>query len=663
MVMENKKIKSFSIQNIYPFYIDNINDKFFTSLNHHPNKKFVTKILPKIKKTLEEEELEKFIEIDNLAKYEKVSLMLNLALKKIVSKTGSTGLDILKVQSYDKFNEPMYIKSIEFDKDIEIVSDNLSERRYSFVIETNPESYLYSYLKKITLSFYLDDENKILSGGFSLTLFENTENQNIESEKIIENIYLSNLVRHYIIKQLYPISLNNILEIVNEYKPETNTNKFSKKNTTKIINDKKNSGLIDFKQITAKDLKDNWIELIERKYLRFKKDCEDSEIKNIKENLFFSILITTMITLSLYEELKIYFTNEKPELILNILDKPALIKEDPNQNPEIDFYELSKFLKLNYFHKDIIKKNKFKKIKKIDDIIKVISEHQATIEYESFGSPTPIYDIQIDDSTPFVSSKKLITEDMNTRIFYLLTISPELFGMDQYAGFFIEYGQLLKVIEKTRQNLNISDSFKAKIENSRCEINNNYVTYLSEAPAILLIKNEPINLFNNYFWAEIYAQSRIWMRNDIEYDFNNDKIKKNTFFYREKIRSLENLSFDWYDEFYGLPEIKGIVKKIDTISNLKNSIDLLINKMKQQDSINKKDSERKTMVLAFVVATIIGFINFFGMVFTILTVDDIDAGLTTTNIIVISISSILALGLVGVIIYLLVNMYKRNKRN
>lgn len=85
--MENKKIKSFSIQNIYPFYIDNINDKFFTSLNHHPNKKFVTKILPKIKKTLEEEELEKFIEIDNLAKYEKVSLMLNLALKKIVSKT------------------------------------------------------------------------------------------------------------------------------------------------------------------------------------------------------------------------------------------------------------------------------------------------------------------------------------------------------------------------------------------------------------------------------------------------------------------------------------------------------------------------------------------------------------------------------------------------
>ena len=86
---------------------------------------------------------------------------------------------------------------------------------------------------------------------------------------------------------------------------------------------------------------------INRKYIGSKK-ISDEEREYLETKLFFSILITNLIILSLYEELKIYFTNENPEIILRLLDKPSIIKEDPNQNLENDFYELAKFLNGNY---------------------------------------------------------------------------------------------------------------------------------------------------------------------------------------------------------------------------------------------------------------------------------------------------------------------------
>ena len=47
-----KDYNGIKIKNIHSFYIDNINDKFFTSLNNHPNRYFVNKVLPKIQKIL-----------------------------------------------------------------------------------------------------------------------------------------------------------------------------------------------------------------------------------------------------------------------------------------------------------------------------------------------------------------------------------------------------------------------------------------------------------------------------------------------------------------------------------------------------------------------------------------------------------------------------------
>ncbi len=84
------------------------------------------------------------------------------------------------------------------------------------------------------------------------------------------------------------------------------------------------------------------------------------------------------------------------------------------------------------------------------------------------------------------------------------------------------------------------------------------------------------------------------------------------------------------------------MQKIDSKSNLKTSIEEMVNRFKHEQRINKKDNERVLMIFAYIAAFVVGFINFFSMVFTILTVSDLNAGLTVPNIIVISIASVLA---------------------
>ncbi len=47
------------------------------------------------------------------------------------------------------------------------------------------------------------------------------------------------------------------------------------------------------------------------------------------------------------EELRVYFTSKEPALILKVLDKKNTLREDPDQNPETDLYELIQFIEQN----------------------------------------------------------------------------------------------------------------------------------------------------------------------------------------------------------------------------------------------------------------------------------------------------------------------------
>ncbi|VEU63108.1 Uncharacterised protein [Mycoplasmopsis fermentans] len=648
---QKKEFNGLKIKNLTPFYIDEINDKFFTSLQNHPNRFFVNKVLPKIQKNMDEDELEKFVEIDNLTKNNKIKLMLNLALKKIASKTGSENCDLFFVQETDKFNEPLYIKNIIPESDVEVLGDTSLDRKYDFAIDINPNSYLYTYISQLQLSFFLDDESKLLSGGFSFNKVFN-DSEGIDFLECVDKIYFYNLIKHFINKQLFPLSLNNILHMLENYQP---SNKKSIKPTDKA------KVKVDFQQITIESLHQNWINFVNRKFLYFN-DVSEKTKNYIEKDLFFSILTSSLIALCLYEELKIYFTSQKPEFILKLLDKPSLLKEDPNQNSEIDFFELANYLRTTYLDRDKI--ISIKNIKSAEDIADTLIE-QETFEVDSLISPIFSVEVYLKSKTPIISEYDLFDKNKNLKMIYLLTISPELFGMDYSTGHFIEYKQLVDIVNKNSFVLSkLSESLSEKIENSCCELNYDYITFLSNKPSMLLIKNNTevfqkslldannsSGLYEYYMWAQIYSQSRLWKMKDIELEFNYDLYHNIDIYHKEKLKSLENLILNWYDDFFEIFHIKHIVKKIDQLSELKTSIEMLINKIRQRDELSKKDKERKSVLFAYIIASLIGFINYLGMVYTILTVVDVNSGLSTGNIVAISVATFLALILVAIFGY------------
>lgn len=648
---QKKEFKGLKIKNLTPFYIDEINDKFFTSLQNHPNRFFVNKVLPKIQKNMDEDELEKFVEIDNLTKNNKIKLMLNLALKKIVSKTGSENCDLFFVQENDRFNEPLYIKNIIPERDIEVLGDTSLDRKYDFAIDINPNSYLYTYISQLQLSFFLDDESKLLSGGFSFNKVFNDTN-GIDFLECVDKIYFYKLIKHFINKQLFPLSLNNILHMLENSQP---SNKKSIKPTDKA------KVKVDFQQITIESLHQNWINFVNRKFLYFN-DVSEKTKNYIERDLFFSILTSALIALCLYEELKIYFTSQKPEFILKLLDKPSLIKEDPNQNSELDFFELANYLRATYLDRDKI--ISIKNIKSAEDIADTLIE-QETFEVDSLISPIFSVEVYLKSTTPIISEDDLFDKNKNLKMIYLLTISPELFGMDYSTSHFIEYKQLIDIVNKNSFVLSkLSESLSEKIENSCCELNYDYVTFLSNKPSMLLIKNNTevfqkslldsnnsSGLYEYYMWAQIYSQSRLWKMKDIELEFNYDMYHNIDIYHKEKLKSLENLILNWYDDFFEIFHIKHIVQKIDQLSELKTSIEVLINKIRQRDELSKKDKERKSVLFAYIIASLIGFINYLGMVYTILTVVDVNAGLSKGNIAAISVATFLAFILVAIFGY------------
>lgn len=654
------KFNGIKVKNIWPFYIDNINDKFFESLSNHPNKVLVNKILPKIQKNLSEEELEKFNEIDNLTKNSKIMLMLNHALKKIVSKTGSKDSDLFTVLDKNKFNEPNYINSMTFDSDVYSIGSKSkfdNDRKYDFIIEINKKSYLKKYISNIQLSFFLDNDIKMLSGGFSLNC-EYLHSKNDEITDVVKNLYINSLIKHFVSKQLYPLSLENLLTIISNGNEEYKV--LSSHNKNKQINKQKH---LNYDEITIEDLKNNWINFINRKFLNFLEIT--NEEKNYYENdLFFSILIVDMVMLSLFEELRIYFTNENPEIILSLLDKPIVFKEDPNQNIETDLYELAKFLNSHYFSKS--KNINVKKIKTADELIETLKLQKTYNEF-SFGMPIFSVECYLNEYGQYSSAYDFLESNFDIKLLYIMVIFPEVFGMDLATGNFIEYNQLLSTLKKTSiNNKKATVSFNENLKRTLCEFNYEFISFVGDEPSMFIIKNNTVvkgeklytnieykltGLYENYFWAQIFIQSRLWKRIHIEQDFNNTYLYEENKYHRNQIKDLENLSFNWYHDYYGMSQIKPIVNKIDEQINLKKSIDSLRMKIIQRDELAKKDKERGTLLFAYIIATLIGFINFFGMVFTILTVEHPENGLSSTNISVIAIATFFAVSLFLILIF------------
>ena len=161
-------IKSFKTRLIFPFYIKNVNEKFFSEIANNKNPQFINKILPKIENEFDAEDLEAIRTIESLRKPEKIQRMINFALKKIDAIAGTNEHGLFQQIGTDEFRQPLFIREKGSFSDLEIVGDVHEDRRFSYSINIEPESYLFDSVEQIQMAFYLDHETNRISGGFSL---------------------------------------------------------------------------------------------------------------------------------------------------------------------------------------------------------------------------------------------------------------------------------------------------------------------------------------------------------------------------------------------------------------------------------------------------------------------------------------------------------------
>lgn len=657
-------VNDLKIRMIFPFYIDNINHQFFGSIKKYNNRALNKKISSKLH-NLEYKEIKKMTNIEYILDHNMILLLINRIIKKIVGRTGTKKHDLFVKKDEDKNNQPIYVAIKKELYDFKIIGNIQNDRRYIYAVDINKYSYLFKYVEQIQFSFYLDEKNKMVSGGVSWNW--GNDNKLSSTENVIENVYISSLIKYFISRELKDISLNNLISILEEvnFKSKNKKNSYNK-------NTKNN--------IDIKVLKESWNDLVNKKIYHqgVKKSSFSKHL--LDDELFYSILITMMVSLAVCEELKIYFRHKNPAILQPLLKRIITQNNNDDQDYQKDFDELLFFLKKNYFE---ISNFNLKKILDEDDAI------QALIEFDKeqnlyLGKPILSYEIIRNSDIPFLDEDDdVFMNNDHLKALFLMTMEPKMFGIHESTYDFIKFHDLNKMIKNIDfQNKQWNEVLDNKINNTICEWNYDYVSFMNVDLTFLIIKNDnPINfksnkskydydanrkLFNNYLWAQIYANAIIYKIKDKEQKFNLYK-KRYPFLMRRVIYDVEKLHFDWYDDFYGLSQLKKIIKKIDDFKHLNKSITFLNKKIKNEDKLYGKKKERQNIAFAFITASMFGLTDFLTTVYTILTVQSPQNGLKIPNIIVISVGAILVTMMLSILFYTiivaLINKHKKRRRS
>lgn len=663
-------INKLKLRNFFPFYIENVNNKFFSTVNKKVNKNtFGKNKYQKIITDLDKEEIAKFNNSQAILDHDNIQSLLNQIAWKIVAKTGNNQYDFFVSDGTTNYGHPQYVKEKFEFYDLKIVGNKYTDKRYIYSIDIDKNSYIYDFIEQIQIAFFIDEKNKTITGGFSLN---DGQDKLLNSFKeIVEKIYLNSIVKNFIHKELCPLSVNNFFSILDIYSEINILDK-------KVKND--NNKQID--KINKKSL-----QILKREWKKFLDEKIFSDNKHFKKNkiyyeheLFFSFLNIILCCLTIYEELKKYFSSEEPEIFLPLFKRVEYVKINDEQTAEQDFYELMDLLKNRYFYFRKDNKKNLKGIKSADDAIEALIKFDQ-LENVSFGNISTSYELTRNIDIPFLDEDDdIFMNSKELKLIYLLIFKPNILGLNIYSVDFLDFKKFYKNLIDIELDDTWNQLLDTTIDKTICEWNYDYVSFLDQHFSSLIIKNNnPIKvkdasqkmlyeddpnkkIYDNYLWSFIFTKTLMWKLSDIEENLQIAK-EECPWKLRGYLNELELLRLDWHNSFYGIDQVKNIVKKIDSFFNFNSLNKILKEKITKEDKLYGKGKERKNLAATFVSAGIFGLLDFFTMVFSVLTVEKTNDGLSSSNIAIISIGSVFAFCLFAILIYQIFNPLFSKKRN
>ncbi|GAA5414546.1 hypothetical protein [Ureaplasma ceti] len=550
--MDNKLVNGLKIRMMFPFYIDNIHKSFFDNEVGAREGINAPLLLEKINKVL-----------DN------IHYLKDL----LVKKTSPNNL------------VPHYAVIKDEGSDFVVAGDKLANKKVIFALEVNPNHDAFKIVEQIQFNLYLDEQNKLLSAGFSF----NWGNANAQRtfESLIKKVYEVNLLSFFISKEFRGLP-------VSEWDAQW---------------------LSEFNNLWEK-----WL--------------TDKASKDLEMNLNFQGLI-------------------KLFMIANVVH-----------------YEIK-----NYFQKPNVKKEKNKVNKSTSQLIRVRHLlHLNTSLKSDFCLEKPFlsYEIIRDSQQPFLDEDdNIFLSNNNFKLLYLIMINPEVFGITNRYSRLVQFSDLLTNISAYNTTKNVDGVIDDLVEETICEWNYDYVTFVnSELTSLIVKNNNPIDIsdvekpsikyeldanrkvFNLYFWSVIFIHTKMQKMINIDDVVSNAETKMKTVEIFESKERLNNLRFSFHGNYFGNPALKKIVKKMMASVQINNFLEKIDTKVSNGIIKIHLDKRVKNTVYAFVIALIFGLFDFLNTVFTILAESKANEEfLGTSQIVVIVISSLFAVVLVAVLGY------------
>ncbi|GAA5414366.1 hypothetical protein [Ureaplasma ceti] len=566
----NNNFSGFEFNNVFPFYIRNVNSLFFATHDEG---------LDDIKSQKSNKNDAKLLNLEFLLDRNNVKNNINLILNKIVSITGASKNEFFKKQGIDSYQNNLYLKE-SVNKNLQSVLGNVhDDMLFSYSMEFDDNNYLSDIAEGIDLSFYLDHETRHITGGFVWRSF----GVNKVKKNIVNTYYFLNLVNTFLQTQIFPLNMPSLLSI---FKSE---------------------------KALFEEYKSKWFQLLESSYDLTSSDPEIQYINTNKTKFFETFLILIFVMIHILEQIDEYFTCDNAASLLEEQNKKLSLIHNDDQNQIEDLRCL-----INYLNQET-------------DINTIRTQgNQSYYKFDNYTIALPIefYELTLNEQQVFLDINELI-KNKNLSSILAVLLFPNSFGLGNDNLFQMNYQTLVDLIEENKQNdeLNfIEQNKKAQLEEALCEMNFWYMSLIKNNKVIIL-KNpteesnsatEKVHYY--YFWAQIYLQSKIIELKDIENFTNylfrsNQKWKIVTF--RKLICDLHSLDFNENDHFNGIPQIKHIVSQIDAKDSFHDNLKSLTLRVKNEDEIYKRQGERLSIVLAFVVALVIGYIDFFACVFSV----------------------------------------------
>ena len=620
----NKDIQLLNLEMVFPYNLKNLNYQLF--LRKDNVKKFShaeQKILDSLRNNQQYE-----IFFKNNSFWDETNLInvFNIIIKNIVNSTN------LNIPIFNEISDGLYLSTIRNIGDA-FNEDNITN--YSFVLDVNNKSSLFQFVKKIKLSFTLNKLSERISGGF---IFDFNFDEFLGFEDAVDLIYLFNLFKQNINTQLTPLSMYNIIEILSDahgYIKHEHDHTTKHEHYSKL---KKLNTIIDFRSISFEYLHDLWKNLLDEKFLYMHNhQFSNEKIVYLKNDLFFGFMFLLCMNLYILYELNSILTTPDKFSVLNkkCLEENLIKDPKPNFNNQDYFLNITHMIHNNYLHHGSIFQNA--KTLKTAKVIKEnpVSLSSVKINY-SLSSPNLVYSLKLLEYKNVIHFNELLKNDQYLTLF-LMILYPNIFLLNMSdntlypnLNLVYEYISFLKDMDK--------EEYRIKVKECLCENNYYYYSFVKNDSVILLENNGydansrvTLNNISYYYLVCInfiqarFNELKILQKIGNFVEFTNDIRWKNIPYHKLQ-KDLTNIDFDSDSiNLFANQKLTVILQKMDDDYNLRQKIRDEQDKIRWSDELFKRGIERSNFIVAFIVAILVGFINYFGQVYSE-TTDSVQVG-------------------------------------